>query len=341
MAEKRPTRRKFLRNTTLMATGALMGTFSTTGYSSSPQKAEEISRYNPKQNGGCAVSFGYGVDMPGTEICNGLAYLYDRSLGWGFPYGVNGHLNQDIREYINLLGTRAEDAGVKLQFFIHGDTFEKPEDVAFWKAFAKRGHAIDSEMMSYYGFLTPTPVDEVTQQIKKTKDLIETELGQKNLGLRSRGGSRHGLCGRESIQRAIHEAGIEWVSTQFQFPYEPRDDNAWVKRIPMQQPFYYETGLLEIPSCGHQDRSFFDVDMGGSPRPVDEWIAYLKQCVDIAREKNLLLALTVHPSTSFKHDREARYLKEILAYCQRWPDIIVCTYRDMYRWISNDKAAYS
>jgi peptidoglycan/xylan/chitin deacetylase (PgdA/CDA1 family) len=338
MAEKQPTRRKFLRNTTLAAAGALMGAFSTTGYSSSPQKAEDISRYNPQQNGGCAVSFGYDMDMPGTDGCNGSYYLYDRSLGW--MCGVNAHLNQDIRDYINLLGTRAEDAGVKLQFFLEGNTFEKPEDMAHWKAFAKRGHALDSHMY-YHDSLINTPVDEVTRQLKKTKGIIETELGQKNIGLRGPGGYRNAMRGHEDAQRAVLEAGIEWVSSQFQYPSNPQDDNAWVKRIPMQQPFYYETGLLEIPFCGHQDRSFFDVDMGGSPRPLDEWIAYLKQCVDIAREKNLFLSLTVHPSTSFKHDAQARYLKEIFAYCQQWPDIILCTYRDMYRWISNDKSAYS
>ena len=113
-----------------------------------------------------------------------------------------------------------------------------------------------------------------------------------------------------------------------------------MKGIPEQQLFYYGTGLLEIPFAGHQDRSFFDVDMGGSPRPVDEWIVYLKQCIDIAYQKNLFLSLTVHPSTSFKHDPQARYLAEVFAYCRQRPDILVCTYRDMYRWISQDKVAY-
>ncbi len=74
---------------------------------------------------------------------------------------------------------------------------------------------------------------------------------------------------------------------------------------------------------------------------VDEWIAYLKLCVDIAYENNLFLALCAHPSTSFKHDREAKYVKEIFAYCRQKPDILLCTYQDMYRWIANDKTIIS
>ena len=79
--------------------------------------------------------------------------------------------------------------------------------------------------------------------------------------------------------------------------------------------------------------------MGGSPRPVDEWIAYLKGCVDMAYENNLFLSLTDHPSTSFKHDPQARYVKELFEYCRSKPDIMVCTYHDLYEWINADKTS--
>ncbi|MFQ6043632.1 MAG: hypothetical protein ACE5PV_22490 [Candidatus Poribacteria bacterium] len=71
------------------------------------------------------------------------------------------------------------------------------------------------------------------------------------------------------------------------------------------------------------------------PNATNTSVSTLKQCVDLAYDCNLFLCLTVHPSTSFKHDPEARYVKEILAYCRRKPDIMLCTYRDIYRWLAN------
>jgi len=189
--------------------------------------------------------------------------------------------------------------------------------------------------------LIETPIEEIKAQLTMTKKLIETKCNTENIGVRGPGGYSNALRGREDVQLALLGLGMKWVSTQFQYPRSDSDnDQNWINMIPKQQPSYYRTGLLEIPFCGHQDRSFFDVDMGGRPRPIDEWIAYLKGCVDLSYERNLFLALTVHPSTSFKHDRKARYVKELLAYCRKRHKILVCTYRDMYRWISSEKNKY-
>jgi len=298
----------------------------------------EISNYEPKRDGGCAVAFGYDVDMPGD-----LAYLYNRNLGWlskSNPRSVtdycHGQLNEDVISYIQLLTRTAESFDARLQFFLQGNTLEDP--VELWVDVAKRGHAIDSHMY-YHNSLLHEPLSSIEAQLKKTKKLLEEELGTVNLGLRGPGGYAKGLRGREDVQRSILAAGIKWVSSEFacsslcgQTPILSRE---WVDMIASHQPFYYETGLLEMPFSGHQDRSFFDIDMGGSPRPIEDWIAYLKQCVDLAYDRNLFLCLTVHPSTSFKHDPEARYVKEILAYCRQKPDIVICSYRDIYRWLAN------
>ncbi len=168
--------------------------------------------------------------------------------------------------------------------------------------------------------------------------LLETELGQRDVGIRAPGGYGYGLRDAPELQQAILDVGIRWVSTQFSWGTQG-EDQVWIDTIPEEQPYYYPTGLLEMPYAGHQDRSFFDVDMGDSPRPVDEWIAYLKGCVDIAYEKNLFLCLTTHPSTSFKHDPKARYLDELFAYCRERSDIRLCTYREMFAWIDADKSS--
>lgn len=292
--------------------------------------ASEIDRYNPKRDGGCAVAFGYDMDMP----CAGVDYLYDRELGWprDGECVAFGHLNEDVRSYVRLLASISEDHGLALQFFVQGNTFEESEDAELWTEIAGRGHAIDSHMYNHDSLLR-TPVEEVRDQLTKTKSLIERHCGIENEGLRGPGGYEQALHGREDVQQVILDAGIKWVTTQFQRGVQG-NDQSWIDMIPGQQPVYYPTGLLEIPFCGHQDRSYFDVDMGGSPRPLGDWITYLKGCIDLAIEKSLWLSLTTHPSTSFKHDPQALYLTEIFKYCHQNPDIILCNYRDLNRWIS-------
>ena len=81
----------------------------------------------------------------------------------------------------------------------------------------------------------------------------------------------------------------------------------------------------------------YDVDMSGSPRPLDEWIGYLKKCLDLAYEGNLFYCQTVHPSTSFKHDPEARYVREVLEYCREKPGVIIATFRDVFQVVVKRK----
>lgn len=272
MKDKKISRRTFIRDTSIMTTGAIAGALYLNGCNQSGAKrfgnASAIKSYNPKTDGGCAVSFGYDVDMPpGGDI-----YLYDRNVGWTYTESViaHGHLNDDIRDYIELLGDIAESYDSRLDFFLQGNTFEKQVDVDFWKKFAKRGHPLNSHNYNHTS-LTDMDPDDLKADLIKTKNLIETELGVKNTGLRTPNGLGNGLRGREDTQKAIIDAGIDWVSTLQNFPMRgPNLDQKTLDLIADRQPFYYPSGLLEIPIPGHIDRSFFDVDLGGSPRPVDE-----------------------------------------------------------------------
>ena len=346
-------RRSFIHKTSVMATGAAAGAFLGNGCVSDnktrPADASKIINYNPKKDGGCSVTFSYDVDMP----CGGNTYLYEREIPWlrgEDGHDAHGHLNDDIRNYIKNLVTTSENYNAKLQFFIHGNTFEEPVDVAFWKEIAQRGHAIDNHTYTHLAPLGKKTTQEINQEITETKHLIEERLNTENIGIRTPWGYPDGLLkfpawgsgvsSPQEVQKTILNADFKWVSSQTSSSEGGQrvTDERSIEMIAERQPFYYDSGLLEIPFCLFQDREYFDSDCGGNPlRPLEDWIGYLKKAVDFAYENNLYLSVTVHPSTSFKHDPEGRYLKEVYDYCQKRSDIVLCTTRDIYRWVANEK----
>jgi len=279
-----------------------------------------------KKGSRCAVAIGYDVDMPGD-----LDYLYVKELGW--RGGCHGHLNEDVVSYIKMLVQVAEGYGARVQFFLQGNTLE--DSAELWVEIAERGHAIDQHTYSHIS-LPETPLERIESEVARTKRLIEDKLKTVNIGLRGPGGYKEGLRGRSDIQKVLIKAGIKFVSTQYSYWDNPLSDDKMIETIADVQPYYYETGLLEIPFCGYQDRTFFDRDCGLRRGTLEEWIQYLKRAVDFVYEHGLAYSLVVHPSTGFKHDPEGKSLRELLSYCRQREGILICTYRELYQWIAAD-----
>ncbi len=279
-----------------------------------------------REGGKCAVAIGYDVDMPGD-----LDYLYNKELGW--QGGCHGHLNEDVINYVKNVVKIAESYDAKLQFFLQGNTFEDP--VEHWIDIAQRGHAIDQHTYNHIS-LPHTPLETIESEVARTKGLIEDKLGVVNIGLRGPGGYRNGLRELGDIQQIMLNTGIRFVTTQDRFGHEHLSDEDMIETIADTQPYCYdETGLLEIPFCGYQDREFFDPDCG-PPRygTLEEWIEYLKRAVDFVYKHRLVYGLVVHPSTGFKHDPEGKSIRELLSYCRQKEEILVCTYREIYQWLT-------
>jgi len=277
-----------------------------------------------KKGSRCAVAIGYDVDMPGD-----LDYLYVKELGW--RGGCHGHLNEDVVSYIKMLVQVAEGYGARVQFFLQGKTLEESAELCV--EIAERVHAIDQHTYSHIS-LPETPLERIESEVARTKRLIEDKLKTVNIGLRGPGGYKEGLRGRSDIQKVLIKAGIKFVSTQYSYWDNPLSDDKMIETIADVQPYYYETGLLEIPFCGYQDRTFFDRDCGFRRGTLEEWIQYLKRAVDFVYEHGLAYSLVVHPSTGFKHDPEGKSLRELLSYCRQKEGILICTYRELYQWIA-------
>ena len=233
MLAEKISRRRFWGESTQVAIGALTTSFSMSRCSTQKQLASQIEHYNPKRDGGCAVAFGYDMDMP----CAGLEYLYDRNLGWPRDGEciANGHLNEDIRTYVRLLAGISEDYGLGLQFFVQGNTFEETEDAALWTEIAGRGHAIDSHMYNHDSLLR-TPVEEVRSQLIKTKNLIERHCGTENIGLRGRNRSDGGCEGQR--RRMDRQRG--WMGLS-RMCLTGRGERWWTSSLP--RPWVWPTWI--------------------------------------------------------------------------------------------------
>ena len=183
MLTERIPRRRFWENSTQAAAGALTTSLAISQCSSQKRMASQIERYDSKRDGGCAVAFGYEMDMP----CAGVEYLYDRNLGWPRDGEciANGHLNEDVGTYVRLPASISEDYGLGLQSFVQGNTLEETEDAAPWTEIAGRGHAIDSHVYNHDSLLR-TPVEEVRSQLAKTKSLIRFTFSGTSLSGRDR-----------------------------------------------------------------------------------------------------------------------------------------------------------
>jgi len=274
----------------------------------------------------CAISLGYDLDMSGYVGYSGMS---------GYLGYTHGHLSQEVMEYVKLLVKVAGKNAARLHFFLEGNTFEEPTE--YWKEIVQAGHAVDQHTYSHIS-LIQEPLEKIDREIAVTKSLMESRLGILNIGLRGPGGYKQGLRGREDVQQVILKNGIKFVSTQYPYtePWDkargPEVDKRSIEMIADLQPYHYPSGLLEIPLCGFSDRHFLD-SMG---RPLNDWIEYLKKCVDFVYERGLTFNACVHPITHLKYDPEGRVLEEILLHCrEKHEEVFVCTQRDIYRWVTS------
>lgn len=237
----------------------------------------------------CAVSVGWDCEMIG-------AYADTNPTGQ-----TNGHLDDRVIQYMLDLATVAEQGGLRLQYFILGQTFEQPVD--FLKDLAARGHALDQHTYSHLSLRSDDKA-EIKRQIEATSALFEEKLGFRPVGLRAPGAYAEALHGVEDVQQSILGAGLRWASTHYATKapsgkYDVcADKNAYMQMKHMQ-PRRYGSGLLEIPISGYSDRHWFD----HQGRDLAGWIKHLQDCLDFAYDMGgLLYAPAVHPDTHSRHD---------------------------------------
>lgn len=229
---------------------------------------------------------------------------------------THGHLDDRVISYMLDLATIAEQAELRLQYFILGQTFEQP--VGFLRDLADRGHALDQHTYDHLSLLAEDQ-DEVGRQIAQTNALFEEHLGFRPRGVRGPGGYAQALHDHPATAEMLGAAGLDFVSCHYATKspagkYDVFADKNAYMIMKHHQPRSYPAGLLEIPISGYSDRHFFD-SLG---RDLGAWIRHLQDCLDFAYDMGgLLYAPALHPDTHSRHDPGLQALPALIEYAQK------------------------
>jgi len=252
----------------------------------------------------CAISLGWDCEMIGVYADTN-------------PTGVtHGHLDDRVIQYMLDLAGIAEQADIRLQYFIMGQTLERPAD--YLRDLAARGHVLDQHTYNHFP-LTSEDTGEIRRQIEHTSRLFEETLGFRPMGLRGPGGYRDGLEGLAEIQQIILDAGLSFVSTQYATKapagsYDVVADKNAYMMMKHLQPRRYESGLLELPMMGYSDRHWFD----DQARDLTGWIRHLQDCLDFAYDMGGMVYLPgAHPDTHSRHDPGLQALPALIEHARK------------------------
>lgn len=275
---------------------------------------------------------------------------FDVEMVTNFPYWGSfwnhrkGAIDEPTKEYVRKISQTCAKYGAKAHFFLMGSLFEDP-DVDYLKEALDAGHAVGnhtythvritardtSQLAGVYDF-SPwlaagrTGPEVVRQEIQMTTEAIRTRLGVEPKGFRSPGGFPNGMNDAPDVQKMLQEEGFWWISTHYDDTIQRQDfqvtrdirrkmplaqlKEAFNKSTSALQPYYYPSGLLEIPLSGITDV----VAWRGYGPDLGEWLEMLVSGVDYAHEHGLIFMLTTHPAVLAAIDPECQTVDVVLRH---------------------------
>ncbi|MBN1349245.1 polysaccharide deacetylase family protein [candidate division KSB1 bacterium] len=311
------------------------------------------------------------LNLPENVHCAAaLSYDLEMCAGYSPTITNNGRIMPELQKYTLALCDVAERYNVSLHFFYVTNGLEE-RNIDYLKEILARGHTIDSHTYSHVS-LAVNDLELIDEELSKSNVLLENRLGVKSVVLRGPGGILNGLNGKPETQRVILKNGFSYVSSayrdpitngEFQFVKEDHQhafDESDIKNAArltvFEQPYRYETGLIEIPMQGLSDRNWFDTHFCIHPQAfhdwrkssghqpvaenwrapwtpgnaIDRWIQYNLDVFDLAYQQQTVWMPVWHPYTHYLHDRENIMLKTLLQHAAEKPEKAwMCTVRDV------------
>jgi len=242
-----------------------------------------------------------------------------------------GNLNDETKQYTVEACRRVKANGGVLHSFVVGQVLEQ-KNVDWLKQILSEGHPLGNHTYDHvritatkladvqYRFQRSpwliadmTPLQAVTDNIRLCEIAMQQRLGVKPTAFGAPYAFNDGLTGREDLQRAILSLGYTWVTSKYNGVDLPRENpqpkhfQAVAESLAHHQPYYYPTGLLEVPYSPVTDVGAFR----GRRWTLDEYCDKLRACIDWAIEHRAVYNWCSHPSILYVKDPEFRIVETI------------------------------
>ncbi|PIU64989.1 MAG: hypothetical protein COS84_07560 [Armatimonadetes bacterium CG07_land_8_20_14_0_80_40_9] len=172
-------------------------------------------------------------------------------------------------------------------------------------------------------------LDEIKQEVNKTSELMKKHLDVDCRGLTAPYAYYQGLSDRPDILKILHDAGIQYIRSY------GRNEHDWQPVSFDIQPFWYKPQgfpeILEFPFQGWLDVQWRE-EHGW--KNTEGYLNYLKSCVDLVIEKDLIWGYGSHDWSSIYEDPDMNIIKEFIRYAKD-RNLPLKTYGEYYRLASH------
>lgn len=242
-----------------------------------------------------------------------------------------GNLNEETKQYTVEACRRVKAKGGVLHSFVVGQVFEQ-KNVDWLKTILAEGHPLGNHTYDHvritatksadvqYRFrrspwlmADKSPLQAIAENIRLCEMAMQQRLGVKPTAFGAPYAFNAGIADREDLQQVILSLGYEWISSKYngvELPRQkpqPKHFQAVAESLANHQPYYYPTGLLEVPYSPVTDVGAFR----SRQWTVDEYCDSLTACIDWAIEHRAVYNWCSHPSVLYVEDPEFRIVETI------------------------------
>jgi Polysaccharide deacetylase len=270
-----------------------------------------------------------------------IAISLDLEMARNFPRWEDAHwdyekgsLTDATKNYAVEAARRVKAHGGVVHFFLVCRALEQ-ENVDWLKEIIKTGHAIGNHTYDHvyiraatmdevqYRFQRApwlvegkTPAEVIRENIRLANAAMKSRLGIAPAGFRAPGGFADGLIHRADVQQMLLDFGFKWVSTLY--PEHPNSNPPGtpptadifagiVKALERAQPFFYPSGLLEIPMAPLSDIVAFR----NGRWKLEDFLKGIRLNVEWAIEHGAVFDFLSHPAVLSAMDPEFQAIELI------------------------------